>query len=1037
MFVQLATKTVYSFMDSVIGIEAYVREAKAMGYQALGIMDRDNLYGAFHFIETCRVQGIRPIVGLEMELSIQEQDLSFYLLAQDSQAYRSLMKLSSRKMMGEKDFETLKPFLKDLTVILPYQEGADQLDLDLPFYLGVFPDTPVQEFQHPILPLAQVRYFDYSQREVLQLLHAIRDNQNLQDTPPVLSDERLFTPWEMAERFKETFPQALENLENLTASIEYELDQDLVLPRFNRERLAVEELRERAQAGLVSKNLISSSYKERLDQELSVIHQMGFDDYFLIVWDLLRFGRSQGYYMGMGRGSAAGSLVAYALDITGIDPVANNLLFERFLNLERFSLPDIDIDIPDVYRPEFIRYVREKYGSQHAAQIVTFSTFGAKQALRDVFKRFGLAEYELTNLTKKIGFKDSLSTAYERNASLRQLIGSKPEYQRAFHIAKAIEGQPRQTSIHAAGVVMSDADLTDRIPLKWGEDMYLTQYDAHGVEANGLLKMDFLGLRNLTFVQRMQEKVSEKYGRVIEIAKIDLEDPETLALFARGATKGIFQFEAQGAISLLKRVKPTCFEDVVATTSLNRPGASDYIDNFIKRRRGQERVDLLDPSIADILEPTYGIMLYQEQVMQIAQRFAGFSLGKADLLRRAMGKKKPEEMKAMAADFMEGALERGHEEHKAKQIFAMMEKFAGYGFNRSHAYAYSALAFQLAYFKAHYPDVFFDVMLNLSSSDYIEDALHFGFKVARLQINTVPYYDKFDQGAIHLGLKNIKGLPREFAHWILDNRPFQSMEDFVRRLPDQYAKQSLLEPLIRIGLFDIFEKNRHKVLINYEGLREHNKLGQSNLFDDNPDMAYGWTEVPDFTELEKFHQEQEVMGIGLSPHPLIQLSKEAVLPFTPIRDLVAEGRQTILVELLESRVIRTKKGEQMAFLKVTDTQNQLEVTVFPEAYRQWSKQLELGQFYYLSGKLQNRDGQLQMLLDHLEPLPLEKFWIQLEDHSQDQLVADLLKEFSGPIPLVLRYKNSKETLIPKQIGVKKTDTLIEAFEARGMKTIFY
>lgn len=423
--------------------------------------------------------------------------------------------------------------------------------------------------------------------------------------------------------------------------------------------------------------------------------------------------------------------------------------------------------------------------------------------------------------------------------------------------------------------------------------------------------------------------------------------------------------------------------------------------------------------------------------MQIAQRFAGFSLGKADLLRRAMGKKKPEEMKAMAADFMEGALERGHEEHKAKQIFAMMEKFAGYGFNRSHAYAYSALAFQLAYFKAHYPDVFFDVMLNLSSSDYIEDALHFGFKVARLQINTVPYYDKFDQGAIHLGLKNIKGLPREFAHWILDNRPFQSMEDFVRRLPDQYAKQSLLEPLIRIGLFDIFEKNRHKVLINYEGLREHNKLGQSNLFDDNPDMAYGWTEVPDFTELEKFHQEQEVMGIGLSPHPLIQLSKEAVLPFTPIRDLVAEGRQTILVELLESRVIRTKKGEQMAFLKVTDTQNQLEVTVFPEAYRQWSKQLELGQFYYLSGKLQNRDGQLQMLLDHLEPLPLEKFWIQLEDHSQDQLVADLLKEFSGPIPLVLRYKNSKETLIPKQIGVKKTDTLIEAFEARGMKTIFY
>ena len=396
-----------------------------------------------------------------------------------------------------------------------------------------------------------------------------------------------------------------------------------------------------------------------------------------------------------GRGSAVGSLVAYALDITGIDPVAKNLIFERFLNRERYTMPDIDIDIPDIYRPEFIRYVRDRYGSIHAAQIVTYSTFGAKQAIRDIFKRYGVPEYELTAITKKIGSKDTLTTAYEGNLGFRQLIQSKIEYQKAFSIAKKIEGYPRQTSIHAAGVVISDKNLTDYIPLKYGEDMLITQYDAHGVEGNGLLKMDFLGLRNLTFAQKMQELLYETQGISLRIEDIDLEDKATLALFAAGKTKGIFQFEQPGAIRLLKRVKPQNFEEVVATTSLNRPGASDYIDNFVARKHGKEKVTVLDPVLQDILAPTYGIMLYQEQVMQVAQRYAGFSLGKADILRRAMGKKNAAEMHRMEESFIQGALEKGHGQKQAQEVFAVMEKFAGYGFNRSHAYAYAALAFSL------------------------------------------------------------------------------------------------------------------------------------------------------------------------------------------------------------------------------------------------------------------------------------------------------------------------------------------------------
>jgi DNA polymerase-3 subunit alpha len=760
---------------------------------------------------------------------------------------------------------------------------------------------------------------------------------------------------------------------------------------------------------------------------------MGFDDYFLIVWDLLRFGRSQGYYMGMGRGSAVGSLVAYALDITGIDPVKHDLLFERFLNQERFSMPDIDIDIPDIYRGDFLRYVQKRYGSMHAAQIVTYSTFGARQAIRDVFKRFGTPEYELTNITKKISFRDSLASAYERNASLRQIINSKAEYQKAFTLAKAIEGQPRQTSIHAAGVVMSDNDLTDVIPLKQGEDMLITQYDAHAVEANGLLKMDFLGLRNLTFAQKMKEALAEKHGIELVIEEIDLEDKETLELFAAGQTKGIFQFEQPGAINLLKRVKPNRFEDLVATTSLNRPGASDYSDNFVKRKHGQERIDLLDDSIADILRPTYGIMLYQEQVMQIAQRYAGFNLGKADLLRRAMSKKDAQQMQEMEAEFLQGAQERGHAVDKAKDIFAMMAKFAGYGFNRSHAYAYSALAFQLAYFKTHYPDVFFDIMLNYSSSDYITDALQFDFQAAKLSINNIPYHDRFDKRQIYMGLKNIKGFPRDFAFWIVEERPFKSVEDFILRLPPQYKKVELLTPLIQLGLFDIFEKNRRKIIHNLDNLFVFAEAFGSFFAEEE----YSWTEAEDYSDSEKYDLEQSIIGVGISPHPLLKISREARQDYVDLADLVEGQKATVLVQIQSIRTIRTKKtGEQMAFLQVTDTKKKLDVTLFPEVYRRYASELKEGFIAYLSGRVQERDGHLQLLLENMESPNLERFWILLENQQHDEELAAILKNYPGNIPVVLHYQDSNQTIQAQRIFVQKSVEMQEKLAGISLKTVF-
>ncbi|MDY4346412.1 DNA polymerase III subunit alpha [Streptococcus sp. BJSWXB6CM1] len=1032
MIAQLDTKTVYSFMESMISIQKYVDQGKAYGYSALGIMDIDNLYGAYYFIKECQKQGIQPLLGLEVTVHHKAELINLRFLALSNRGYRNLMKLSSQKMTGKKEWTDFSPYLEDICIIVPYFQEIVNLDLGHDYYIGVYPDTAQSNFSHPILPLYRVNSFEAEDLETLQMLKAIKENVTLREVD-VQAQQGLFLPADRLEQiFLEKFPLALENLARLIKEASYEIDSSLKLPRFNPERPAVEELRERARNGLQEKGLLSQPYLARLEEELSVIHDMGFDDYFLVVWDLLRFGRSQGYYMGMGRGSAVGSLVAYALDITGIDPVAKNLIFERFLNRERYTMPDIDIDIPDIYRPEFIRYVRDRYGSIHAAQIVTYSTFGAKQAIRDVFKRYGVPEYELTSITKKIGFKDTLTSAYEGNLGFRQLIQGKIEYQKAFEIAKKIEGYPRQTSIHAAGVVISDKNLTDYIPLKYGEDMLITQYDAHGVEGNGLLKMDFLGLRNLTFAQKMQELLFETQGIQLRIEDIDLEDRETLALFAAGKTKGIFQFEQPGAIRLLKRVKPQNFEEVVATTSLNRPGASDYIDNFVARKHGKEKVTVLDPVLEDILAPTYGIMLYQEQVMQVAQRYAGFSLGKADILRRAMGKKNAAEMHRMEESFIQGALEKGHGKEQAQQVFAVMEKFAGYGFNRSHAYAYAALAFQLAYFKTHYPEIFYQVMLNYASGDYILDALEMDFELTPLSINTIPYLDKLTDKTIYLGLKSIKGMPRDFAYWILENRPFSSVEDFVTRLPKNYQKLSLLTPLVEIGLFDSFEKNRQKILSNLPTLFIFvEELG--SLFADN---SYNWLESEDFTQVEKFRKEQEWLGVGISPHPLLILAKNPLYPIVSLSELSEGQTATVLVEIQSIRVIRTKKGENMAFLKVSDSKSNLEVTVFSDQYRQFNNLLHEGRFYYLNGKVQARDGRLQLVLNNLKEAVSERFWIQAADHEHDSEIYHILEQYKGQIPVIIRYENEQKNVLLPGYFVAKDVSLQESLSQITMKTIY-
>ena len=444
---------------------------------------------------------------------------------------------------------------------------------------------------------------------------------------------------------------------------------------------------------------------------------------------------------------------------------------------------------------------------------------------------------------------------------------------------------------------------------------------------------------------------------------------------------------------------------------------------------------MIDPVVAPILEPTYGIMLYQEQVMQIAQVFAGFTLGKADLLRRAMSKKDANEMSKMSEEFMEGSRRLGRNPQIAERLFSMMAKFAGYGFNRSHAYAYSALAFQLAYFKTHYPQIFYDVMLNYSSSDYIKDAIENGFSLASLDINRIPYLDKISDGKIVLGLKTIKGLPRDFALWIIEDRKqngkYISIEDFLTRIPSKYQKVDSLTPLIQIGLFDIFEPNRQKIIGNLSNLFTFvNELG--SLF---AESSYSWVDYEDYSQTDRYNLEQELLGVGLSPHPLHLAQKMASRPYQAISDLAVNTKATVLVQIESVRIIRTKKGDQMAFLNVTDGINKLDVTLFPETYFYHKDKLSEGGLFYLDGRTQERDGRIQLILSNMEEASTERFWILLENHDKDIEVSQILAKYPGHIPVIIRYQGSKETIVSQRYRVTKNEELNRELAPYVLKTV--
>ncbi|MBU8903625.1 DNA polymerase III subunit alpha [Lactococcus cremoris] len=1061
MFAPLNTKTEYSFLDSVVKLDDYLEGALRLGYKTVGICDVGNLHAAFRFVRKAQMLNLQPVISIELNFEWRGLPVSFSFIAKNTEGYKNLLRISTFHNYDRRQFSDIQNHLSGIALVIPETYGAlSELSELAAFadeaYIGIDQQTDKgTKFNLPTLPFPAVRYLNFADNEILAILHAVRDGLSFDESLTVSSNELLQRPEAYESYFQKYFPQALTNLSVLTAKIAYQFDEKLELPRFDKKREAVEHLREEAILGLSARleekksltgissvslaNALAeestmidlSVYQKRLEKELSVIHQMGFDDYFLIVADLLRYAREQDIYCGMGRGSAAGSLVAYVLGITQVDPVKHNLFFERFLNPERVAMPDIDIDMPDDRRAELLAYMKNRYGSDHVAQIVTFSTLGKRQALRDVGKAFGMTEAELSNLTRMLVRRfGTLADEYENNQRFKAEVLKNGKLKRIYEVARRIEGMPRQTSTHASGVVLSEESLVNYVSLKPSEDLALTQYEAPDVEAIGLLKIDFLGLRNLTIISRLRDLVKKRQKIDIDPLKIDLEDEATLALFRAGNTMGIFQFENPQMRRFLRNLAPSKFDDIVDATSIFRPGPSQFIPQFVARRHGKEIVPVVDDSISEILKPTYGIMIYQEQIMQVAQAFAGFSLGKADLLRRAISKKKGSELEKLREDFLISAGEMGHSKEKAEEIYDLIERFANYGFNRSHGFAYGALAFQIAYFKAHFPDEFYEIQLRDRKREVmILDALDNGFEIEKPNINQMKIGDFVKNKKIRLGLAHVQGISRDLAKWIVENQSYKNLADFVEKLPNNFHKKESILPLIQIGAFDYADSNRGKLAYN---LADHANL--LNYYSDDIFMAssgggFAYHEAEDYSETEKYDFEKNLLGIGVTPHPLQSLAQRFSGNFTPIANLVKNSRMTILVEINYIRTHRTKTGQTMAFLTVSDSRENFDVTLFPEIYRQFSSELEQGKFYLISGKVTERNDELQLVADRMSPA-LEtdkKLWLNLRDEKYNQKISQILCEFPGSHQVILHYSNLKKTIQTK-IYVEESEFLKKRLE---------
>ena len=977
MYIPLFNKSNYSLLSSLLKIDEIITYAKESNISSIAIADT-NMYGAMEFIKKCQNENIKPIIGLHILL----ENLEIVLYAKDYDGYKSLIKLSSIQNERKINIEELEKYNNNIIAVIPFSYKQNYKELTSVYkdlYIGYSTKKEATEIlleTNNIVFFRESLYLTKTDEDILPYLYRIRDGKTISDDIQYNTINHELKINNILDLSDNT---GLINTQKIADSCNLEFPKSkLLLPIYDCDDPS-KYLFELCKAGLTKRlqGNITEQYKKRLTYELKIINEMGFSNYFLVVYDFIKFAKKNKILVGPGRGSAAGSLVAYTLGITDIDPIQYDLLFERFLNPERKTMPDIDTDFPDNRRSEVIDYVIEKYGKKRVSGIVTFGTMGAKQVLRDVARVLNIPPYKVDGLCKFIpGFtKDKLKDFYNKNQAFKARIDSDTTLTTMFEIATKLEGFPRHTSSHAAGIVMSQVDLDEVIPLTTGDGMYLTGYTMEYLEDLGLLKMDFLGLKNLTIIDNIINDIKEQTGEIIEFSKIPLDDKETLKIFETANTSGIFQFESTGMRNFLRKFKPNTFEDIFAAIALFRPGAAINIDSYIRRKHGEEKITYLDPCLENILKDTYGILIYQEQIIQLANIYAGYTLGEADILRRAMSKKKVDLLKNEEEKFIKKSMQKGHKLDQAKQIFELVLNFAGYGFNRSHSVAYSLIAYKMAYLKTHYKTFFFaNLLTNVIGSEsktheYIMEAKANGIDVIKPTINKSSNRYIVEDNKVIYPVSNIKSIGTVVSQTIKKAReagPFVDIYDCFSRLYIAGVGKKNLETLIMADVFKEFNFNRATLYHNLDSLFNYAELTK----DIDPSLVM----KPDI-EIQKDYEnnyllekEKEVFGFYLTSHPTTMYKKDNpyCIPLNTVEKHFSKKVDTlILVDKIKT--INTKKGDKMSFVIGSDETSTAEYTLFPKVYNQYSD-LEKGDLLKIRGTVERRLDQYQIIVEKIKYL---------------------------------------------------------------------
>lgn len=1079
-YVHLQVHSGYSLLSSAAKVKELVLKAKELGYQALALTDDHVMYGTVEFYKECKTHGIKPIIGLTASVFIDEQETEAYpliLLAKNNEGYQNLIKISSvlksKSKTGLKE-KWLKAYHHGLIAITPGVSGYietllqhDQLDeardaashlKDLfgeeHVYLAVQPFQQDEELSHklrklskraniPLVATGDVHYIHQEDKTAYTCLKAIKAGQQLSEIEEDQGDKHFRSIEEMMKWYGDD-PELLARTVEIANRCEVDLNLGQTkLPTYPTpdQSTADQFLRRVCQEGMKRRQIASNdTYIKRLEYELSIIQKMNFSDYFLIVWDFMKYAHDHGIVTGPGRGSAAGSLVAYVLFITDVDPIRHGLLFERFLNPERISMPDIDIDFPDTRRDEIISYVKDKYGDMHVAQIVTFGTLAAKAALRDVGRVMGIDSKAADRLAKLIPSKPgtTLKEAVMVSSELKTLLQQSEELQRVFQTALKVEGLPRHTSTHAAGVVLSEEPLTQVVPIQEGHDgVYLTQYAMNYLEDLGLLKMDFLGLRNLTLIESIKNQIERQENVHINFSDISYEDQKTFDLLSAGDTTGIFQLESQGMRQVLRRLKPSSLEDIVAVNALYRPGPMENIPLFIDRKHGRVKVSYPHPDLYDILKDTYGVIVYQEQIMLIAAKMAGFKLGEADLLRRAVSKKDKKVLDEERSHFVEGCLKKEYPVNIANDVYDLIVKFANYGFNRSHAVAYSMIGFQLAYLKAHYPLYFMCGLLTsvIGNEDkvaqYFYEAKEKGISVLKPSINKSEFPFTVEKGEIRYSLRAIKNVGVSAVKDIYrarQEKPFEDLFDFCARVSTKSVNRKTIEALIFSGAMDELHPNRASLLASIDIALDHvSFLTPEDQLDFLGDTTFPlelkYAEIEEMPLVDLLQFEKEALGLYLSNHPVQayrdRLRENGAVEIIRLSSYIK--RKVSMGGLLTKvKSIRTKNGQSMAFVTFGDETGEMEGVVFPEQFRKLSPLLEEGAMLYVEGRIDVRNESSQIivqeavLLEEMGSKRKESVYIRVkeENHTQELLeqVKRVISMHRGEADVYLYYEKQKKTM---------------------------